>query len=740
MGVNQAIYTSSASGINKGGGMGIHTYNYSCSEEELSDFELGFCQYHFSGDEKDIPNLPTKLIYGKTEAGRYMQSCVTYIGKDYDKKRGRMGNLLSHMYSFEREDMKDYPVLLYGSPDYKTSIMNKEVDGSEPVDYLPEVESVRPGNLITVEVIQDFLRDDRIQMFCHLLGAVLQRDDIHKVIIYDSHENIIKWLAALEFALPLKCAMEITFSSYERDPMMSEFDIRGAVVGMSEGNCEDYEVGNQFYVFDGIHNRYPEFDVSAAYFKYGIEMGLDFAYEMLVDFFEFINRYKKYEKADMDILSGFKLYQMIQGGMEKFEKKEFEEGLSFEKKYGDVDSYQQMLKEVFEKIDKNSISDEELLENVGVLLNEYLKKELTSTQLDFGLSQLRIFFDIEQNSLRRQSILKTLAEYQYEFTVLISKSFIKEEDYLQLAVFESYLYMQKKEIDYVEEVKRLFEEYWSSAPLEKYHYFDSVIYEAVERFKKYEDTKEKYEDLVDLFLLIQNMGKKHIYGEGCENLINWIESHTEIIEKKQFMKKRKTDKVFENKLKKLAFEVFNYKQKNKVKIPVTKIQMLHIEKSIVEEDENYNSLTESHILRNYNSYPVIVEGVNDDDFRVYIEKVAEILTSKERSYKEYRLIFAIWSLNSRQKVIIIKAFMNCELDYFRKNKDIEGLISLLNAIESFDDMKYDDALNKCIIEIKPSLRDKISDSLKTAGVDETYSFWKEFQYSKSRRKKGFFGF
>ena len=191
MGINQAIYTSSARGIHKGGGMGIHTYNRACSGAELRKFERSYCQYHVDGRIKDIHELPTKMIYGRIENGRYMAACVTYLGKDYDKERGRMGNLLSHMYSFSEDSLHVYPIQLFGSPDYRVSMAQAEVDGTQPVEYLPEVDAVKCGTLVDRESVQKFLRDGRAEMFCHLLSAVLQGGDDHKVIIRDTHENIV---------------------------------------------------------------------------------------------------------------------------------------------------------------------------------------------------------------------------------------------------------------------------------------------------------------------------------------------------------------------------------------------------------------------------------------------------------------------------------------------------------------------------------------------------------------------
>ena len=156
MGINQAIFTCSAKGISRGGGQGIYTYNRECSELELSEFEMSYCQYYYSGPLSEVPNLPTKYVYGKIQGGRYMAAEVTYLGKDYDKESGRTGNIISHMYSFENKDLFAYPMQLYGSHYFLTSIDDTDVDGTNEVDYLPEVSSIDVGDIVTIENVQDF--------------------------------------------------------------------------------------------------------------------------------------------------------------------------------------------------------------------------------------------------------------------------------------------------------------------------------------------------------------------------------------------------------------------------------------------------------------------------------------------------------------------------------------------------------------------------------------------------------
>lgn len=748
MGINQAIYTSSARGIDKGGGMGIHTYNRNCSAEELKEFELSYCQYIYSGDDKMIPQLPVKLLYGKTESGRYIQACITYIGKDYDKVKGRMGNFISHMYSFTKDSMSGYPIELYGGPAYRTSMKQEEIDGSMPVDYLQEVRMLPKGHVITVESVQDFLNDGRMEMFCHLMAAVLHRDQVHKVIIYDTHENILLWLGAVQFALPLQCAKEVSFSSCERDPMMSEFDLRGAVVGMSRGRCEDYAVGGQFYVFDGIQREYPKFDISEDYFQYGIEMGLAFSYDSLLAFFAFMKRYV-YEKADQDLLRGFKLYQMTQGGMGQLTAKEFNDAVAFEAGYGSLTSYSKMLADLFERLESNTNPDKNLTDNICSLLTGYLKKNLTTDELKFVLG-LILQLDHYMSAYRYDStdvnkmwlsFYGIMAQYQEKNIELICRILGGQEVYRRLGEFESYICQIQQSVS-KDEVEEIFIREWKYAPLEAYRYFDQVIAVAATKLKDQEDGPQKYETAIELFLWLQEVGKGHIIGRGCEQLISIIEQLTQITNKKQFSKKRKSSEKLDKKCAKCAVEVQNYCNMNHMQIPATKIRLLHFGNIIVRAIEHSKALTRVREMSIYEMFPVIMDDIGSDDFKNYIGQLAEIMDEYQTTKDEYALLFKCLKLNDRLKEIMIETFMDHETAFYKKEKEIKGLSFLLSAVREYGDEEYEKAMEKYVASMRTSRREKITDSIREECDRELYMFWKKMKDAKGEKetKKGHFIF
>lgn len=750
MGINQAIYTSSAKGISKGGGMGIHTYNVECSEIELDDFQMSYCQYHFTGSLDEIPGLPTKYVYGKTQNGRYMVAEVTYLGKDYNKESGRLGNLLSHMYSFDKEDMKVYPMQLYGSSDFLTALDPADVDGTNTVNYLPAIHSVNLGDVITIDIIQDFLGDDRIEMFSHLLAAVIERDDIHKVIIHDTHDNILKWIAAVEYALPPQCAREVSFSSYEYDPMMSEFDIRGAIAGVSKGNCEDYAETGQFYVFDGVNQTYPKFDVSSDFFQFGISMGLAYSYEALLEFYKFMNSYS-YEQANPDIYKGFKLFQMVQGGMASLQNKEFMEAVSFEGKYGDTNSYLEMLDQLTERLETAPAFDEKLLGNLQKLVTDFYKRKLSegtlSHILDLTLKTDEYAsshdVDMSENDGMWNDINELIYKVQSANLIFAMNYLASKKAYRRLGSVQAYIIKVAKKENMARNATKFFTGFWSDASEEECKFYDPVIEEVANVYHLLEDSNERYMNSINMFLTVQEMGDGAIVGKGCNSLIQMIEKETDLLNKKQFQlnRKKKDNGLFDTKQAKCAFEVFNYTQRNGVALPVTKIRLQHLAKCIIKTYEEDVLMTKAKTLSVYSGYPIVVEYLSDEDLKTYFELLADVISTAETSREEYRLLFTFWKLTEDQKQIMVDVFAKIEFDYFKKEKLFYGLDQFLGAVKDTADEGYTAALKSYVSELKGAFKEKITETVKSKSEKEIRDYWTEISKEDEKTgRKGFFRF
>lgn len=752
MGINQAIFTSSARGIAKGGGLGIHTYNQQCSEFELSEFVQSFCQYHYDGNGREISKLPRKMMFKKIDNQHYMQAAVTYLGKDYNKEQGRMGNILSHMFSFENADIRVYPLQLYGSSNFRYTMDQTEVDGSRDVSYLPEIRNVYPGSIITIDTVQEFLNKKlwRIDFFCHLMAAVLSRDDIHKVIIYDSHENIIMWLAAVQYALPLQCAIEISFSSYENDPTMSEFDIRGAVYGLSIGDLEEYQSGGQFYVFNGIDIEYPKFDISADYFQDGVQTCMAFAYESMQRFYKFMENYN-YRKADMDLCAGFKLFQMMQSGMDVLEESEFQQAVSFESKYGGKKSYWLIVKELFEKL-AVSPTDAGLIKSIYIWLAGYFKKELDMQEWKFAVTCVIQLEQHEKGMWKDTKEKRKIWELIYSTSVqkkcfeTLAKQLQESGLYQHLGELSACYICQSKKESIVKQIGQLFSLFWLPIPQNAYKYFDLAVREAATIIQGYEE-KKKYVEALSIFLKLQDLGNGEIVGTGMDRLLYMISDGTNLNDlkpqKSGFLHKKKgVDGELEQMQTKCAFESFNYTQRNRKDLPIAKIRLLHLGRCIIKVYEEGRILAKSQALAVYLKYPVAVEKISEEEFESYMQILCESIFLVENTKEDYMQLMTYWILEKEQKANLIRMFLSCELNNAKKEDQIKGLAELLAVIKNLRDEEYTEALICAVMEMRDSQREKVTEMLeeKMGRGNKIHQYWKEIKDNSKRSEKNRKGF
>lgn len=233
MSLHQIIYTSCMRGIN-GVNDGQQVFSYDASFKDANNDEVkSLFSYQPPALEPGVImteeialTLPKSFTYRKLDNGACALALNTYLGRDYMGSAGRFGNHLSHVVLADESDMQNYPCEFYGSSLLRDHMEFEEVNNPNRPDFLPEPILER-GFAVDIDAVIDFLSvDDRIEIFKNMLHAVLAFESERKrVVICDEPENIIMWIAAIEYALPLKIALGINFSTYDFDPSLSAWKI-----------------------------------------------------------------------------------------------------------------------------------------------------------------------------------------------------------------------------------------------------------------------------------------------------------------------------------------------------------------------------------------------------------------------------------------------------------------------------------------------------------------------------------
>lgn len=344
---HQLIFTSCRRGISGvNDGQQVYSYNIDFPVEKL-----GLVQPLFSYrtpnlssgvlmTEDLVPTFPQSFSYKKVGEGLCDISLNTYLGKDYMGPTGRYGNFLSH--HFFMNAMPHYPVEYFGSEDFRASMSFEEVNQNQAPNYLSAIQP-SCGSTISIEDISEFLQTaNRIEVFKMMAACLLQSSQTGKrIIINDSRANVIKWIASLHYLLPLRCAENVSFSTYLYNPMEGDWQIVGAV---EEGTL--YQSSSQAYVFDFINGQTYDIATDAEFSDF-IEIGFTISTDALGDFHAYLDReFPQYISADEGMYGALAVYQMDTG---LFDMLSLDQALDFLNKNGTYNQRVSFINEVFKR-------------------------------------------------------------------------------------------------------------------------------------------------------------------------------------------------------------------------------------------------------------------------------------------------------------------------------------------------------------------------------------------------------
>lgn len=363
MEIGQWITTFSTRGLNRNSsGDGVYSYSPDM-ENAIRKNECppitGIPTLENKGDLSEIPDI-MRVNTSKRANDIIYISNSHFVGRAYnDSTLSRGNNYISHCLRIKQIDR--YPIEFYGSQIFRRGLTPEE--DQNPI-LLKDLTTAESG--LGREEVKAFLeKDNRIHKLCYLLEAVLNRDKLNLVIIYDDKENIPLWIAAVQMSLPLRCALSLSFCTFCPNPLNYNYDIRGVARGFEDKDIEEYKKNGQHFIFDAIHNDLPNCypgcytDERRRGKSFGELASQDY-YRMvrqawsgsiqLDDFFRFVESFS-YNRADVALKNVAVSYQMTEG--KRLSKMSFdaqEAAFTFNRQYGDKQKRISLLKEMLAQL------------------------------------------------------------------------------------------------------------------------------------------------------------------------------------------------------------------------------------------------------------------------------------------------------------------------------------------------------------------------------------------------------
>jgi hypothetical protein len=243
---------------------------------------------------------------------------------------GRFGNYLSHSVIFNDTCFQNYPCEFFESEMLRSSMDKDEVNNPDPPGFLP-VPVLSKGSKISIDSVIEFLNNEnRMDIYKNMFYALLSfTTEKKRIVICDESENIIFWIAALEFALPLKNIRNINFTTYENTPSLSNSQICGVV---SEGTSYSRDNPSQYFIFDIIKGKTAEFNLKNDFIEF-LDLSMSMSYDLMQSFHQFLDEGYIYTEADFEYFDAYSLYVLRSDGIENSSHEIFKKASAFAEKY-----------------------------------------------------------------------------------------------------------------------------------------------------------------------------------------------------------------------------------------------------------------------------------------------------------------------------------------------------------------------------------------------------------------------
>ncbi len=318
MQVEQAIYTSCMRGIEDG--RGVCLYSMSRSLEKISKirFEKNSTYQKDYKNTSDVESLPINYFCGIDETGSFY---IQQIKSILDYGGGRQGNVMSHMLLVKgkEETLSKPPICYYRSNDLVEQIPLENVSSPERPEYLPVLRDIEMNPNLTFENISEFINQRGFDSFMRLMTLMIKaKGEKKRMVICDEPDNIVRWIAAIQYALPAGINRNIAFSTYTYDFEIAPYDICGYIKGVSK--TQDLQSNTRIYYFS------PTMSSNTIVEENGWFSNLKMAF--LLGDLGYIQRFndflmsKNYTDLDEDIYLAYDIYNLLDSAV-SFEKHRF---------------------------------------------------------------------------------------------------------------------------------------------------------------------------------------------------------------------------------------------------------------------------------------------------------------------------------------------------------------------------------------------------------------------------------
>jgi hypothetical protein len=349
---HQIIQTSCLCGIN-GAGSGFQVY--SCSAELYNG---GFTR----GNEYQklfIYDTPAQIGqsafgYASVDGLGGVFNFNTRLAYDYAGAGTRSGNLLNHALLIDG-GVNFYPAEMFGSAALRSQMAPSEVNSAIPPAPLAQID-VGPSGVISLSSVSEWIAQaNRLDALLCIVTEFFEAYSQNKtLVILDEPKNLIWWIAALEYCLPLPVVKQLTFLTYSDNPAGAGAQIVGSTRAAFEANTSTMMRAACVYV----DVTRPYVKATGAYLDF-LEATFDLNPEAVSEFLNFAEGDLACNITLPAFNAAYALYNMQQNHACQWTDLSVQEALDFAKRQGSNELRHTLGELVYENLDNLKAFEDE---------------------------------------------------------------------------------------------------------------------------------------------------------------------------------------------------------------------------------------------------------------------------------------------------------------------------------------------------------------------------------------------
>lgn len=742
MKIKQAIYTSCLRGIEDKRGVCLYSMSEGMNPESKQRFEKSSVYHKYYQNQDSIEDLPIAFFCGIDQTGSFfIQQNKSIL--DYGDN-GREGNVLCQMLLLEEnQTLPEVPVSYFKSTTFRAKMEESEVASQDRPEYLPVLDKIVQNPDLCFENISNIFAEDpeKIETLFQLIAMLFDcKKNKKRLVICGNQNEIVFWIAAIEYAFPALVNKNISFSTYTYDLERAAFDICGYIPGVS--NLQE-EASYYNVYFDPNRKMDGRYDTGFGWFV-NLKMSyLTANYDYISEFNQFLSKIK-FKEVSEEIYLAYEVYSSLKSGS------------ALQNKHYSVNDIFLFAQHYLDRVDKSELVSNLLQTTHGKEKDQIILGCVKLLQTISQNEAVMVLGSLDERRHKGNTEIDPVVMNEVWKRYFISRidTAANEIDALYMCMAnqtERYAMLQKLELEHLgsdplASLQRAYSSIVKTGTPDVSNRLEIMMSKFVQTISENRqmNIEQKWTTYVRIF---DFCSQNNIFNKATDYLVQLIDRGMPIIDEDVTIKskRQKKDRDREDSgtvdFHLLATGIFNYRGARKLN-SIYRSDLYVMGYSLWKmsyQNKNFNYMTDKSIVKDcYSINGIDVTKLTEKEFETYILWIMPVISKMIFTEEHLEFIQRCLIMTDNQKNILIDKIAEIIFGSFNKKTGIMELGNIM-AFCSKEPAVYYDIMTDVIGELKKPEMKSMDEWIQTEyrRRPEVYHFWEAID-NKLNRKAGLF--